>query len=88
MGTLFFSRNLKRFINAWPGKEYFGIYRFLPIFFGLGATLEFAMIKWDYKGQVNFYRTFKKRQASIIAEEKLEKLSEEKSAAKHLLINK
>ncbi|KAL1459988.1 hypothetical protein WDU94_011929 [Cyamophila willieti] len=74
MGTLFYSKTLKNLTKAWPGKKYFGIYRFLPIFFGIGATLEYVMIKWDFNEQVNFYRTYKRRQASIIAEERLHKL--------------
>lgn len=47
------SRNLKHFLNRWPGKETFGIYRFLPIFFTLGAALEFSMINWRV-GETNF----------------------------------
>jgi hypothetical protein len=49
----FYSRTLRRFLNKWPGKKYFGIYRFLPIFFVLGAALEFSMINW-HVGEVNF----------------------------------
>jgi len=59
---------LTRFLDAWPGKQFFGIYRFLPAFFCLGAALEFSMINWTV-GQTNFYRTYKKRQV-----EKLEAL--------------
>jgi len=48
-------------IESVPGKKTFGIYRFLPFFFLLGAGLEFTMINWTV-GQTNFYKTFKKRQ--------------------------
>ena len=44
---------LQRFIDSWPGKKTFGVYRFLPLFFVLGAALEFSMIKWTV-GQTNF----------------------------------
>ena len=44
-----------------PGKQLFGIYRFLPAWFILGAALEFSMINWTV-GETNFYRTYKKRQ--------------------------
>lgn len=44
---------LQRFIESWPGQKTFGVYRFLPLFFGLGAALEFSMIKWTV-GQTNF----------------------------------
>lgn len=79
MGTLFYSKKLKHIIKAWPGSQYFGIYRFLPFFFAFGAVLEFAMIKWEVnEGQVNFYKTFKRSQASALAEEKFNKLTKGK----------
>ncbi|XP_055710051.1 small integral membrane protein 4 [Phlebotomus papatasi] len=64
------SETLRRLLDHWPGKKLFGIYRFLPAFFLLGAALEFSMINWTV-GETNFYNTYKKRQAKIIAEEKL-----------------
>jgi len=51
-----------RVMESVPGKKYFGLYRFLPFFFVLGAALEFSMINWTV-GETNFYRTYKKRQA-------------------------
>ncbi|XP_050692186.1 small integral membrane protein 4-like [Eriocheir sinensis] len=65
------SRRLQHFLNRWPGRRTFGMYRFLPAFFLLGAALEFSMINWHY-GQTNFYRTFKRRQASEIALKQLQ----------------
>lgn len=47
------STGLKRVLDKWPGKKYFGIYRFLPLFFVLGAALEFSMINWRV-GETNF----------------------------------
>lgn len=47
------SSTLKNFLDKWPGKTYFGVYRFLPLFFILGAALEFSMINWQV-GQTNF----------------------------------
>lgn len=44
---------LQRCIESWPGKKTFGVYRFLPLFVGIGAALEFSMIKWTV-GQTNF----------------------------------
>ena len=41
---------IQRLIQAVPGKKYFGIYRFMPIFFFIGAGLEFAMIHWKPNG--------------------------------------
>ena len=53
---------LDRLMDLVPGKQRFGLYRFLPLFFLLGAGLEFSMINWTV-GETNFYRTFMKRQA-------------------------
>ncbi|KAK9871197.1 hypothetical protein WA026_011478 [Henosepilachna vigintioctopunctata] len=63
----FRSSLVESILNKWPGKKYFGNYRFLPIFFIFGAALEFSMIKWQV-GEVNFYKTYKKRQAERIIE--------------------
>jgi len=60
---------ITRILDTVPGKRIFGIYRFLPIFFVLGAALEFSMINWTV-GETNFYRVYKKRQALDRLEEK------------------
>ncbi|ESN95788.1 hypothetical protein HELRODRAFT_114577 [Helobdella robusta] len=62
---MFYSNKLAVLLNRWPGKERFGMYRFLPVFFVLGAVLEFSMIKWQV-GEVNFYSIYKKKQAQKI----------------------
>ncbi|XP_004525864.2 small integral membrane protein 4 [Ceratitis capitata] len=66
----FYNNSIRRILDKWPGKQRFGIYRFLPLFFVLGAALEFSMINWTV-GETNFYHTFKKRQAKNFVEEKL-----------------
>ncbi|TMW44610.1 hypothetical protein DOY81_010313, partial [Sarcophaga bullata] len=65
-----YSTTIKRILDTIPGKKRFGLYRFLPLFFCLGAALEYSMINWTV-GETNFYRTFKKRQAKNFVEEKL-----------------
>ena len=40
----------RKIVNAVPGKKTFGAFRFLPIFFFIGAGLEFAMIHWTPNG--------------------------------------
>ncbi|KAB7505362.1 Small integral membrane protein 4 [Armadillidium nasatum] len=60
---------IRHFLNIWPGKKYFGHYRFLPIFFFGGAAIEFAMIHW-HVGEVNFYNTYKRRLAEDLARSK------------------
>ena len=49
----FTSNVLRRVFDAIPGKKTLGVYRFLPFFFFLGATLEFSMINWTV-GDTNF----------------------------------
>lgn len=63
-----------KLVNKWPGKRTFGMYRFLPMFFVLGAALEYSMINWKV-GEVNFYNTFKKRKAKEIVDDKIKKYS-------------
>jgi len=60
---------LTKILDKVPGKRFFGMYRFLPFFFILGATLEFSMIKWTV-GETNFYSVYKKRQALDYLEQK------------------
>ncbi|KAH8258955.1 hypothetical protein KR044_004339 [Drosophila immigrans] len=69
---------VRRFLDSWPGKRRFGNYRFLPLFFVLGAALEFSMINWTV-GETNFYRTFKRRQAKNYVEDQahLEQLQQQ-----------
>lgn len=55
-----YSKTFKAFLDAWPGKKTFGTYRFMPMFFLLGAALEFSMINW-HVGEINFYKVYKKR---------------------------
>lgn len=62
---------LTKVLDAFPGKKTLGLYRFLPFFFVLGASLEFSMINWTV-GETNFYRTYKKRQALDYLEQKKE----------------
>lgn len=61
------SKTLVKILDKWPGKTYFGYYRFLPLFFVAGAALEFSMINWRV-GEVNFYDTYKRRQAQEIVD--------------------
>ena len=48
-----YKSSIRLLLDKVPGKQIFGIYRFLPLFFGLGAALEFSMINWTV-GQTNF----------------------------------
>lgn len=59
---------VRRILDAIPGRRIFGVYRFLPIFFGLGALLEFSMINWTV-GETNFYKVYKRRQVEKLVSE-------------------
>lgn len=58
---------LTRLLDSVPGKQTFGVYRFLPFFFVFGGALEFSMINWTV-GETNFYKTYKKRQLQNLQE--------------------
>ncbi|XP_059491278.1 small integral membrane protein 4 [Neocloeon triangulifer] len=73
-----YNRGLQKLLDKWPGKKTFGIYRFLPLFFALGAALEFSMINWTV-GETNFYRTYKRRQVQELADEIILKAKKEKA---------
>ena len=45
--------SLKRFVDAVPGKKWFGLYRFMPFCFLFGAGMEWTMIHWTV-GETNF----------------------------------
>ena len=40
---MFYSKGLRQLLNLWPGKR-LGVYRFLPLFFVVGASIEWVMI--------------------------------------------
>lgn len=66
-----FSQQLKTILDKYPGKKFFGVYRFLPIFFVIGAAIEFSMINW-WVGQTNFYKIYKVKQAKKIAKRRFD----------------
>lgn len=68
---LFHRKSIQKILDYYPGRR-LGVYRFLPVFVFLGAGLEFTMINLDVNGQVNFYRTYKRRRARELAEEALD----------------
>lgn len=55
----FYSKRVTKLIKAIPGEKTLGVYRFLPLFFLLGAALEFSMINWTV-GETNFCKFFNK----------------------------
>lgn len=59
-----------RIVRNWPLRRQIGFYAYFPIFFLLGATVEFSMINWTV-GQTNFYRVYKRKQLEKFREEQL-----------------
>ncbi|XP_076394916.1 ubiquinol-cytochrome c reductase complex assembly factor 5-like [Megachile rotundata] len=73
MSILLNTRNkIKRLYLNMPGKA-LGDFRLLPVFFILGALLEFTMIHWKV-GEVNFYNTYKKRRIEEAVEKRLRQM--------------
>lgn len=68
------SKRIRRLLAHWPGRERFGVYRFLPLFFVLGAGLEFSMINW-HVGEVNFCKFINKILHIFLHSRKFNKLA-------------
>ncbi|XP_020722409.1 small integral membrane protein 4 [Bombus terrestris] len=66
-------RTIRRTLNKMPGKS-LGEFRFLPIMFLMGGLLEFVMIHW-HVGEVNFYRTYKRRRIEEAVEQRLAEMN-------------
>ena len=66
---LSYRNKLWRLYNKLPGKA-LGEYRLLPLFFILGAALEYSMIHWQI-GEVNFYKVYKRRRVEELVERRL-----------------
>jgi len=49
--------SIRKLIQSFPGERQFGPYRFLPVYFILGALVEWSMINWSPSG-VNFCELF------------------------------
>lgn len=69
ISMVLYSSRLRKLLKRLPGKA-LGEYRLLPVFFILGATLEYSMIHWQV-GEVNFYKTYKHRRVEELVEKRL-----------------
>ncbi|XP_043266234.1 small integral membrane protein 4 [Colletes gigas] len=65
-------RTLRICYHKLPGKA-LQEFRLLPLFFLMGAGLEYTMIHW-HVGEVNFYNTYKKRKVEEALEERLREM--------------
>ncbi|XP_066452439.1 ubiquinol-cytochrome c reductase complex assembly factor 5-like [Eleutherodactylus coqui] len=52
-----------------PGKQRFGMYRFLPFFFVLGGAMEWFMINVRI-GKETFYDVYRRRQSERMCEQR------------------
>lgn len=51
---------LANFFDKFPGKRYFGQYRFLPLYFCLGAFYEWLLVNLQV-GKTNFYDVYTRK---------------------------
>ncbi|XP_063147966.1 ubiquinol-cytochrome c reductase complex assembly factor 5 [Candoia aspera] len=56
------SNKISQLMNRVPGKQRFGVYRFLPFFFVLGGAMEWFMINVQI-GNQTFYDVYRRKQA-------------------------
>ena len=49
-----FQRQYQRLPTIVPGRDYFGPYRFLPIFFALGAFLQFKGFRLSDEEEIEY----------------------------------
>ncbi|XP_029039527.1 small integral membrane protein 4 [Osmia bicornis bicornis] len=70
--SILFNKKIRKLIMSMPGKA-LGEFRLLPVFFVMGALLEFTMIHWKV-GEVNFYNTYKRRRVEEAVEERLQQM--------------
>ncbi len=61
---------LKIIVKNWPLRRYLGVYAFMPLFFVIGAAIEYSMINWTV-GQTNFYSVYKLNRARQLATQQI-----------------
>ncbi|KAM6121100.1 ubiquinol-cytochrome c reductase complex assembly factor 5 [Pterocles gutturalis] len=66
------SRRVKRLLRLVPGKQRFGVYRFLPFFFLLGGAMEWFMINVRI-GKETFYDVYRRKRSERQYEARMEK---------------
>ncbi|XP_071611803.1 ubiquinol-cytochrome c reductase complex assembly factor 5 [Heliangelus exortis] len=66
------SRRVKQLLQRVPGKQRFGVYRFLPFFFLLGGAMEWFMINVRI-GKETFYDVYRRKRSERQYEARMEK---------------
>ncbi|XP_044307591.1 small integral membrane protein 4 [Varanus komodoensis] len=64
--------NIRKILQMVPGKQRFGIYRFLPFFFILGGCMEWFMIKGRI-GKETFYDVYRRKRSERQYNQNLER---------------
>ncbi|XP_026224759.1 small integral membrane protein 4 [Anabas testudineus] len=64
------SKNLKHLLSLVPGKQRFGMYRFLPVFFCIGGVLEWVMINVRI-GRESFYDVYRRKRSEREYQQKI-----------------
>ncbi|KAL7864741.1 hypothetical protein AOLI_G00161610 [Acnodon oligacanthus] len=65
------NKNLKYILSLVPGKQRFGIYRFLPFFFCVGGVMEWVMINVRI-GRETFYDVYRRKRSEREYQQKIE----------------
>ncbi|KAG9269589.1 small integral membrane protein 4 [Astyanax mexicanus] len=65
------SKNLKYLLGLMPGKQRFGVYRFLPVFFCIGGVMEWIMINVRM-GRETFYDVYRRKRSEREYQQKIE----------------
>ncbi|XP_074862108.1 ubiquinol-cytochrome c reductase complex assembly factor 5 isoform X2 [Carettochelys insculpta] len=64
-------RRIRALLRAVPGRQRFGVYRFLPFFFLLGGAMEWFMINVRL-GKETFYDVYRRKRSERQYEQSLE----------------
>ncbi|KAM9134181.1 ubiquinol-cytochrome c reductase complex assembly factor 5 isoform 1-T1 [Pangshura tecta] len=64
-------RKIRYFLRLVPGRQYFGMYRFLPFFFLLGGAMEWFMINARL-GEETFYDVYRRKRSERQYEQRME----------------
>ncbi|NXD64161.1 SMIM4 protein, partial [Eolophus roseicapillus] len=68
------SSRVKRILRLVPGKQRFGVYRFLPFFFLLGGAMEWFMINVRI-GKETFYDVYRRKRSERQYEARVAKMN-------------
>ncbi|KAM7169597.1 ubiquinol-cytochrome c reductase complex assembly factor 5 [Macrochelys suwanniensis] len=64
-------RKIKYLLRQVPGRQHFGMYRFLPFFFLLGGAMEWFMINVRL-GEETFYDVYRRKRSERQYERRME----------------